>query len=201
MIGHLLVTASLVLALSGQEPEVPTQFFEGLNILPRGIPFTQEQVIRILIPAYETKIAKSKKALSDVSDPRARWNSSYEAAVVGCRRTNLGMPGEDFLLVVISEQETPCHGCRYSTFGGIDLRRGRSIGSFKPGEAGFADMSSIRLIKKGTPWKVVFNDSFGPPVRKCSVVTEWPADVQKTSAGIQLDFAHSLRHVEGNCDE
>src|SRR5207244_4447564 len=141
--GELKVTVCFLLLLGVTQGVQGQQLAEsGNGVVSGSLPISQDQILRILVPDYEQKLKISRSKLADQADPMA-WLHTYEAKVVSSRRTNLGVPGEDFLIVAIQEIDQPCHGCHFSIFGVVDLKRMNGLGSFRSIHASYRDESPL----------------------------------------------------------
>ncbi|HEY3116949.1 MAG TPA: hypothetical protein VGK54_09420 [Chloroflexota bacterium] len=196
----LLILLGVAPSIQSQRPlESDYYVFKGYNILPSSVPIPQEEILRMLVPSYQEKLRASEAKLADRSDPGASWHT-YEAAVVSFRRTNLGIRGEDFLIVAIEEIDTPCRSCRFTTFGGIDLKRTSSMGSFRSADAALPDEKPITLVKSGKPWKVIFRYAFGSSNSSCG--KEWQRGAVpnlNSSSGWELGFGAVTERFVGEC--
>jgi hypothetical protein len=184
----------------------PRESFEPTFVLrdfqlPTDLPVTQQEVLRFLVPQYEQKLARSKLKLADRRDAEAWWNS-YEAAVVEFKRTGLGVKGEDFLIVTIHEIDTPCTRCHSCLFGGVDLKRKRSLGAIRvdPGFPTSETGSSLEVLRGARPWRIRFRSIF-PSSGPCLQVTELLSSLIHERAGAwHLRFGPSQKHTIGDCD-
>jgi hypothetical protein len=88
---------------------------------------SDDEVLRLLIPAYDAnrlRASCSRAATSDELD----WEC-YDAWVDTRLQTDLGVPGEDFLVVHVREADGPCTvACQRTVFAVIDTSRLAIVG-------------------------------------------------------------------------
>ena len=191
------MTGLLLLWIALSEPEY---VLKGYDRLPHKLPVTQEQVLEMLVPSYVSKAAESRNRLKDPVDPSAS-KDTYEAAVVSYRRTNLGIQGEDFLLVAILEIDSSCRSCRHTVLGGVDLRHKVSLGSVRSDEPSIPADSRPVLDRNQKPWRVSFRYAFGSSDARCGVEWVQSAALQPVaSGGFRLGFEPPISKRVGSCD-
>ena len=184
----IVVLMCLAHGLLGQSSSEPNDVWQPPKILPASIAVSEDEIVRMLVPEYDQKSETSKTKMADKSDSMAWWYT-YSARVVSYRRTDLGVPGEDFLIIAIQENETPCHSCGHSIFGGVDLKRRRSMSSFRAESSSPSAGSPIVLIKKGKPWRLIFQyEFFGVPAGSGVAWKREASLVPDTTGGWSLKF-------------
>ncbi len=209
-VGRLWVLACLVMPV-GSSREVraqePQYVFANHNILPSGIPISQEQILKMLVPDYQEKLRSSQTRRANQSDLNAEWHR-YEASIISFRRTNLGIRGEDFLIVSVEEvEDDPCDAChfthcRFSVFGGVDLKRVAGMGSFRSDDPSVPGAPSLVLDKSERPWKLRLRYGMGDwDASGRGVGWERAAVVEKgASAGWHLEFGDVLKRIVQTAD-
>ncbi len=153
----------------------------------------------MLVPNYEQKLKKSAEMLANRSDEMSWWHT-YEASVMSYERSDLGVAGEDFLIVAIEEIDEPCRWCHFAIFGAVDLTRMASMGSFRSADAANLFEDAISFEKTAEPWKIILKYAF--PSSNASCAVDWQREAladHDQSRGWRLLFGKVAESHVGEC--
>lgn len=134
---------ALILAIFsvGCYAEEPRQWGECPDIqddvvLPKISGLSRDQVIRLIIPDYDKKVREAGMQMRDNGEDYEFPFSCYGGWLGILKRSDLGIPKADFLLVMINELRGLCSQCNYASFGIIDLATHRVYGRAEDGGYG-----------------------------------------------------------------
>jgi hypothetical protein len=175
---------AFVIALAAFGDGQPTAVADDPHLAP-SVGMSQGTITQLVVPDYQK---------------RAKESSAYRADIVAYRRSNLGIAGEDFLLVTIVEGR-PCELCAHAVLGGVDLRRQTSIGGERVEDAS-APIGDVELVKRGKPWRVTYRytSKLGNYPHPCGSLSTATASLKRGRGGWYLVFHDPITTVEGDCD-
>ncbi|MGZ8226114.1 MAG: hypothetical protein ACXWT3_05675 [Methylococcaceae bacterium] len=101
--------------------------------LPEALKLSSDQVIRLIIPDYDRKVQQAGEDMRQSKEDYEFPFSCYGAYLAISKRSDLSIPGGDFLLVILNEYSGLCAQCNYVTFGVIDLTTHRVLARAEDG--------------------------------------------------------------------